>query len=182
MRRRRHNRPKPKPQAVQRFRANEKILAPVVFLIGSDGKSLGEMPTAKALEIAREEDLDLIEVSPQADPPVCKILEYGKFQYQQTKKEQQAKSNQKKVDIKGIRIGLRVDQHDLLFKKDQADKFLSKGQKVRIELLLRGREKAMRDRAKESMHAFLAMLSTPYKIEEDIKGMRNGISILIIPE
>ncbi len=182
MRRRRHNRPKPKPQVLQRFRANEKILSPAVYLIGSDGKPLGEMPTEQALEIARSEDLDLIEVSPQANPPVCKILEYGKFQYQQTKKEQQAKSNQKKVDIKGIRIGLRVDTHDLLFKKDQAEKFLKKGQKVRIELLLRGREKAMRDRAREAMKEFLTLLTIPYKVEEEMKNIQNGISILIVPE
>lgn len=180
MRRRRHHRPKPKPQVIIRFRANEKIMAPTVFLIGSDGKPLGEMPTEQALEIARGEDLDLIEVSPQADPPVCKILEYGKFQYQQTKKEQQAKSNQKKVDIKGIRIGLRVDKHDLDFKREQAQKFLTKGQKVRIELLLRGREKAMRDRAKEAMKEFLSTLTVPYKVEEEMKNIQNGISILII--
>ncbi|HWQ60404.1 MAG TPA: translation initiation factor IF-3 [Candidatus Fimivivens sp.] len=182
MRRRRHNRPKPKPQVVIRFRANEKIASPTVFLIGLDGQPLGEMPTSQALEIARTEELDLIEVSPQANPPVCKILEYGKFQYQQTKKEQQAKSNQKKVDIKGIRIGLRVDTHDLNFKKEQAEKFLKKGQKVRIELLLRGREKAMRDRAREAMRDFLGLLSIPYKVEEEMKNIQNGISILIIPE
>ncbi|NTW46136.1 MAG: translation initiation factor IF-3 [Candidatus Moranbacteria bacterium] len=180
MRRRRHHRPKPKPQVIIRFRANEKIAAPVVFLIGSDGTPRGEMPTEQALEIAREEELDLIEVSPQADPPVCKILDYGKFQYQQTKKEQQAKSNQKKVDIKGIRIGLRVDKHDLDFKRTQAEKFLTKGQKVRIELLLRGREKAMRDRAKDAMREFLATLTVPYKVEEEMKNIQNGISILII--
>ncbi|MEI6650011.1 MAG: translation initiation factor IF-3 [Candidatus Moraniibacteriota bacterium] len=182
MRRRRSRRPKPKPQIKQKFRHNEQITAPVIFVIGLNGESLGEMSVAQALEIARADELDLIEVSPQAVPPVCKILEYGKFQYQQTKKEQQAKSNQKKIDIKGIRIGLRVDRHDLLFKKDQAEKFLSKGHKVRIELLLRGREKAMRDRAKESMKEFLDLLAIPYKVEEEIKGMRNGISMVIIPE
>lgn len=182
MRRRRHNRPKPKPQVVIRFRSNEQILAPTVFLIGADGEPLGEMPTADALAKAREDDLDLIEVSPQATPPVCKILEYGKFQYQQTKKEQASKSNQKKVDIKGIRLGLRTDSHDLLFKKEQAEKFLKKGHKVKIEILLRGREKAMPDRAKDAINAFLGTLSVPSKVEEEMKRFQRGFSILIVPE
>lgn len=182
MRRRRSRRPKPKPKVTQTFRSNEKILSPTIFLIGPDDKPVGEIPTEKALEMAREEDLDLIEVSPQATPPVCKILDYGKFQYAQSKKEQQSKSNQKKVDIKGVRIGLRVDKHDLDFKRGQAEKFLTKGHKVKVELLLRGREKAMRDRAKEAMKEFLETLGIPYKVEEEIKNVRNGISIVIAPE
>jgi translation initiation factor IF-3 len=182
MRRRRSRRPKPKPKVVQTFRANEKIIAPTVFLIGAEGEPVGEIATEKALEMAREAELDLIEVSPQAKPPVCKLLDYGKFQYAQSKKEQQNKSHQKKVDIKGVRIGLRVDKHDLLFKRDQAEKFLGKGHKVKIELLLRGREKAMRDRAREAMKEFLAMISIPYKVEEDIKNIRNGINMIIAPE
>lgn len=182
MRRRRSRRPKPKPKLLQTFRHNEKITAPTVFLIGVDDAAIGEVSIEKALELAREEELDLIEVSPQANPPVCKLLDYGKFQYQQSKKEQQSKSNQKKVDIKGVRIGLRVDKHDLLFKKDQTEKFLSKGHKVKIELLLRGREKAMRDRAREAMKEFIAEVSVPHKVEEEIKNIRNGISMVITPE
>lgn len=182
MRRRRHHRPKPKPQIVIRFRSNEQITAPTVFLIGADGEPIGEMPTVDAIAKAREDDLDLIEVSPQATPPVCKILEYGKFQYQQTKKEQTSKSNQKKIDIKGVRLGLRTDTHDLTFKKEQAEKFLKKGHKVKIEVLLRGREKAMPDRAKVALHEFLATLTLPYRVEEEMKRFQNGFSILIIPE
>ncbi len=182
MRRRRSRRPKPKPKVVQTFRHNEKITAPTVFLIGVGGESVGEIPIGKALEMANEQELDLVEVSPQAKPPVCKLLDFGKFQYAQSKKEQQSRSNQKKVDTKGVRIGLRVDRHDLLFKRDQAEKFLGKGHKVKIELLLRGREKAMRDRAKEAMREFVAMIGIPYKVEEDIKGIRNGIDMTIAPE
>ncbi len=182
MRRRRHNRPKPKPQVVIRFRSNEQILAPTVFLIGVDGEPLGEMPTADALAKARADDLDLIEVSPQATPPVCKILEYGKFQYQQTKKEQASKSNQKKVDIKGIRLSIRTDVHDLNFKKEQAEKFLTKGHKVKIEILLRGREKAMPERARAAVDAFLATLTIPYRVEEELKRFQRGFNILIVPE
>lgn len=182
MRRRRHNRPKPKPQIVIRFRANAAITAPTVFLIDEEGQPVGEMPTSEALDRAGEAELDLIEVSPQATPPVCKILEYGKFQYQQTKKEQAAKSNQKKVDIKGIRLGMRTDTHDLAFKKAQAEKFLGKGHKVKAEILLRGREKAMNDKAKKTLLEFIGTIAVPHKIEEEIKRGPRGFSVLIVAE
>ena len=135
-----------------------------------------------AIAFAKEHDADLVEVSPLAKPPVCKITDYGKLVYQQAKKEQQAKAKQKKVDIKGIRIGFRTDDHDLAFKKTQAEKFMGKGHKVRIELVLHGREKAMGDKAKENFNIFLKSLSTPFKFEEEIKRAPKGFSALIIPE
>ncbi len=182
MRRRRHHRPKPKPTISKRFRSNEGILAPIVRLIDAEGEMHGDVPIEQALRIAQEAELDLVEVSPQLTPPVCRIIDYGKFQYRQAKQEQEAKAKQKKVDTKGIRLGLRTDKHDLFFKKTQAEKFLGKGHKVKIEILLRGREKAMGDKAKEALQAFVSGIGASIKVEEDIKRFQNGLSILIAPQ
>ncbi len=182
MRRRRHNRPKPKPQIIQRLRVNEQILVPRVMVIDGSGENLGEMDTAAAIALAQEQEADLVEVSPLATPPVCKITDYGKLQYRQAKQEQQQKAKQKKVETKGIRIGFRTDKHDLLFKKTQAEKFLGKGNKVRIEILLRGREKAMTDKARENLSLFLKSITLPYRTEEEVKRGPKGFTVLIAPE
>jgi len=100
------------------------------------------METAQALALAKEKELDLVEISPKANPPVCKIMDWGKFQYLQAKKEKEARKKQKKVDMKGVRFRLATSENDLNFKLNQTKRFLEKGHKVRVEILLRGREKA----------------------------------------
>lgn len=163
------------------LRINEQISATEVFVIDETGKNYGVMTVVAAIELAQGQEADLVEVSPLAKPPVCKITDYGKLVYHQAKKEQQAKAKQKKVDIKGIRIGFRTDTHDLFFKKSQAEKFMTKGHKVRVEIVLHGREKAMADKARENLLAFLKSLSVPYKTEEEIKRAPRGFSTVIVP-
>lgn len=180
--RRRFRRPKKFKVIEPKFKANEKILSPQVFLIDENNVSLGAMDTAKALDLSREHGYDLVEVSPKADPPVCRMIDFGKFQYQQAKQEQQAKSKQKKVDTKGVRIGLRTDTHDLAFKKVQSEKFLKKGHKVKIEIVLRGREKAHQVLAKQSLKEFLASIEVPHTVEDEIKSFPGGFNTLIAPE
>lgn len=180
--RRRFRRPRKEKVVEPKFKANERIRVPRVFVIDEKGENLGEMETAEAIEKAKEREMDLVEVSPNAKPPVCKFIDYGKFQYQQAKKEQQAKAKQKKVDTKGIRIGLRTDAHDLLFKKNQAEKFLTKGHKVKAEIFLRGREKAHRNLAKENLQKFVDTIEIPYKTEEELSSFPNGFNITIAPE
>lgn len=182
MRRRRHNRPKPKAQIIQRFHINEQILSPRVLVINETGEMLGEMDTAEAIALAKGNELDLVEVSPQATPPVCRITDYGKLQYREAKQAQVAKTKQKKVETKGIRIGFRTDTHDLSFKKNQAEKFMLKGNKVKVELVLRGREKAMNDKARENITTFIAGITVPHKFEEEIKRGPMGFTALIVPE
>jgi translation initiation factor IF-3 len=181
MRRRRYRRPQPKIVLAPKTRINEMIRVPEVFLIDAEGESRGVMPTDQAIALAREVELDLVEVSPKAEPPVCKILNFGKFQYSQAKQEQHAKAKQKKVETKGIRIGLRTDTHDLEFKRSQAEKFLKKGQKVKVEIVLRGREKYLPDRAREAFVAFLQSIQFPYKTEEEIKRFPAGFHTTIVP-
>jgi translation initiation factor IF-3 len=181
IRRRYGFRPKPKP-TFQQHRTNERIRAWKVLVIDEDGKSLGEMTPQEGMQIAKEKELDLVEVFPKANPPVCKIQDYGKYQYQQSKQDRLAKARQKKVETKGIRIGIRTDDHDLNFKKNQADKFLKKGDKVKIEIILKGREKAHQSLARETLSQFVKELQTPHRIEEDIKRVPGGFIVIIAPE
>jgi translation initiation factor IF-3 len=152
-----------------------------VRVIDEDGTQLGVMPPLKAIEMAKEKMLDLVEISPKAVPPVCKIMDYGKYQYQKSREERQNKAKQKKVDIKGIRIGVRTDDHDLNFKKDQAEKFLKKGHKVKIEIVMRGREKAHQDLARKNLIDFLKTVSVSYKLEQEIKRYPGGFNVIITP-
>ena len=140
------------------------------------------MTPAAALEMAQDQDLDLVEIAPMAKPPVCKIMDYGKFQYQQSKQDSSNKAKQEKITIKGIRIGVRTDDHDLDFKKKQAEKFLTKGDKVKIDIVLRGREKAHQDLARTNLENFLKLIEVPYKIEQEIKRFPNGYNVVLAPE
>lgn len=140
------------------------------------------MSPEEALAIAKERFLDLVEIAPNAKPPVCRIMDYGKFQYQQSKQDRVNKSKQKKIDIKGIRIGLKTDSHDLEFKKDQAEKFLKKGNKVKLEIFLRGREKTQQDLARKNLEEFISTIHSPFKFEQEIKRFPGGFNAIIIPQ
>jgi translation initiation factor IF-3 len=153
----------------------------MVFLI-DDNKQVGEISTTEALIMAQERGLDLVEVSPKASPPVARIMDYGKHLYQQSKQIRIAKAKQKKVETKGVRIGLRTDVHDLGFKKTQTDKFLRQGDKVKIDIVLRGREKAHQDLARTNLENFLKSIETPYKVEDHIKRFPGGFNVLIAPK
>jgi len=139
------------------------------------------MTPQQAIAIAKENGLDLVEVSPKAQPPVCRIMDFGKFQYQKSRQERQNKSKQKKFEIKGIRLGVRTDDHDLNFKRNQTEKFLKKGNKVKIEIILRGREKAHQDLARTNLINFLKSIITDYKVEQDIKRFPGGFNVIITP-
>ena len=121
-------------------RANEKIRALDVQVIGSDGANLGTMPLKKAIEIAKKEDLDLIEISPNANPPVCKVMDIGKYKYDLQKKANQAKKKQKTVSLKEIKLRPGTEIHDYNFKIKNAKKFIDKGDKVKFTVKFKGRE------------------------------------------
>lgn len=144
-------------------------------MIDEDGARLGILPTRQAIDMAYEKNIDLVEVSPVSQPPVCKIMDYGKFLYQQRRAQQKNKT----LDTKGIRLTFKIGQHDLEIRKNQAEKFLSKGHKVRVELKLRGREKAFRNQAKEMVQNFLTQLSTGYKTDKGLEIQGPTISVLV---
>ncbi|MDP2709202.1 MAG: translation initiation factor IF-3 [bacterium] len=157
--RRVYRRPKPDFQE-KRFRANLQIRAPEVFLIDDNGESIGVMATSKALAMAQEAGQDLVEVNPKISPPVVKIMDYGQFKYKKEKEAQKQKIKQKKVEIKGIRLSVRISQHDFDFRLEQAKKFLQRGDKLKLELILKGRERQHPAKAEELMKKFY------YKLKE----------------
>ncbi len=182
MRRRFRRKPTSTASKVPQMRANLRITAKRVVVVDQNGEHQGEVDIQQARTMANEAGLDLVEVSPKANPPVCKILDYGKFQYMQTKQARIAQASQKRVETKGVRLGLRTDKHDLEFKKKQTEKFLSKGNKVKAEIIMRGREKAYQDLARQNLQAFLDMIEIPYKKEEEIKRFPGGFNTIIAPE
>ena len=158
---------------------NEQIKIPKVRVIDENGKNLGILDTLKALELAKERGLDLVEVSANVEPSICKITDYGKYQYLQEKKERKQKAKQKKMELKEIRIGFSTSNHDLETKIKQVEKFLKEGHKVRIEMRLRGRERAHKDLAQEKIKSFLEMISLEFKLEEEIKRSPRGMTITV---
>lgn len=147
-------------------------------LVDETGKQLGIVPLEEALRLARERNLDLIQVTDKVDPPVCKIMDYGKYLYWLQKREKGPKRISK---IKGIRLGFNISIHDLETRALQAEKFLKKGDKVRLEMILRGREKGATDFAKEKIKKFLEILETkiPTKIEGELKKYPKGFMMVI---
>jgi translation initiation factor IF-3 len=122
------------------LRINEQIKSPNVLLIDEKGVKLGVIPTSQALQIAQERNFDLVEVAASADPPVCRLLNFGKFLYERAKKEKEARKAQVKVEIKEIRLRPKIGEHDMAFKLRDARRFLERGAKVKIRIRFRGRE------------------------------------------
>lgn len=149
---------KAQPKIEKRFRVNQLIRVPEVYLIDENGENVGIIATSEALRRAQTAELDLVEVNPTAQPPVVKIIDYGQLKYESEKKAHKQKIAQKKVDTKGIRLSVRISKNDLDLRVEQAYKFFSKGHKVKIELVLKGREKQHPEKAVEIINGFVAEL------------------------
>ena len=160
---------------------NNQIKAPQVRVIDETGKQLGVIKLDEALQTAQERNLDLIQISEKADPPVCKIMNYGKYLYWQEKKEREAKKH-KGGEVKSIRLTFNISQHDLETRISQAKKFLEKGDKVKIEMILRGREKGHQDFARNKFQQFLEILEgqISIKIEKELKREPRGLTMIIL--
>jgi translation initiation factor IF-3 len=150
---------------------NEQIRDKEVRLIGEDGEQLGVMSAKDAMKLAKEAELDLVKIAPTAKPPVCKIIDYGKYRYELARKEKDAKKKQKVTEVKEIRLSPNIDENDLNTKANQARKFLSKGDKVKIALRFRGREMAHMGMNKQILDTFfekledIAVVEKPAKLE-----------------
>lgn len=150
---------------------------PKVRLIDEKNKQLGVVSLEKAFEIARVKRLDLVEVQPKAQPPVVKMLDFAKFQYRQKKGLKKLK--QKTTKLKGVRFGFRTSEHDLSFKAKRVGEFLKKGFKVRIQMLIKGREKSHPELAKKKLKVFLDMIPQDFEIEQEPKRHPMGIILII---
>ena len=150
---------------------NEEIRDKEVRLIGSDGSQLGVMSSKDALKLAEEKELDLVKIAPQATPPVCKIMDYGKYVFEQSKREKEARKNQHVVEIKEIRLSPNIDTNDLNTKVNAARKFISKGDRVKVTLRFRGREMAHMSKSRYILDDFaeslkdIAVIDKPSKVE-----------------
>lgn len=163
------------------FRANETITVPEVRVIDEEGAPLGVLATAKALEMAKERGYDLVEVSPKAAPPVCRFLDYGQFKYQKEKEMRIQKARAKKVEVKGIRLSAKMGQHDLDIRRNQSEGFLEDGHKLKIEIMLRGREKEHGDLAIKRIEDFIKALQTKYElfIEQAVTRSGGNVSAIV---
>jgi translation initiation factor IF-3 len=153
-----------------------------VRLIDSEGKQVGIVPIAKAHELAREKDLDLVEISPTANPPVCKIMDYGKFTFQQKKKQGEAKKKQKIIVVKEVQFRPRIDEHDFDFKKNHVVRFLQHGDKVKASVRFRGREMSHMELGRAVLDRLLAEVREYGAAEAahpDVQG--NRMTIVIAP-
>lgn len=139
------------------------------------------MAIEKALEIAKEKDLDLAEVAPNVNPPVCKIMDYGKYRYHQKKVDTKHRKKQKKTEVKGVRIGFKTGEHDLEIKSKQARKFLEGRNSVKVSLIFKGREAAYKDLAKEKMLKFYEGMEDICTIETEPKGQGNTLIMILTP-
>ena len=166
---------------MRRVRTNEQIWAKEVRLIDEEGKQLGVMSRDQALETAKSRDLDLVEVSPDSRPVVCRIINYDKYRYQLEKKEKQQRKTSKKTEMKEVRLGVRTGEHDLDFKRKKVMEFLKDGRKVKIELVMKGRERAHRDLAREVLSGFLEKLKdeTDVKVEQPVFPSQRGFNCVV---
>jgi translation initiation factor IF-3 len=164
------------------IRVNHRIRVPEVRVIGADGGMLGVLPTHEALRSALEQGLDLVEVNPKADPPVCKILDFGKYKYEEKKKQAQARRNQSVVEIKEIKLRPKTDDHDIAFKVKAARRFLDAGHKVKFTVRFRGREITHPEKAHEQLDVILKALDDVANIETRPMMEARAMSLVVAPK
>lgn len=167
-------------QIISDLMINEQIRDKEVRVIGQDGEQLGIMSAKEAYLMAKDADLDLVKIAPTAKPPVCKIINYGKYRYEQARKEKEARKKQKTIDVKEIRLSPNIDTNDLNTKANQARKFLSKGDKVKVTLRFRGREMAHKDVGREVLNAFYEKLEDVAAIDKEAKMEGRSMIMFLI--
>ena len=170
------------PRREERTRINERIRVREIRVIDEAGQQLGIMPPAQALAVARQKGLDLVEVSPTAVPPVCRIMDYGRFQYLEQKRARQAKKHQKVIEIKEIKFRPKVDEHDYQFKKKHIERFLADGDKVKATIFFRGRENAHPEIGRRILERLIAELSDVGVIESEPQKEGNQLHTILAPK
>lgn len=160
---------------------NEQIRDREVRVIGADGQQLGVMSSHEALRLAEESDLDLVKISPTANPPVCKIMDYGKYKFDLGKKEKENRRNQKMVELKEVRLSMTIDTNDLNVKSRQAQKFLESGNKVLVSIRLRGRQNAHPGLGIDVMNKFFETLEGRAVMDKKPTSEGRNISMVLSP-
>ncbi len=158
---------------------NGQIRDKEVRVIAENGDQLGVMPVKEAMKLAQEAELDLVKIAPKAQPPVCKIIDYGKYGYELARKEKEAKKKQKTVEVKEVRISPNIDTNDLNTKVNNAKKFIAKGNKVKVTLRFRGREMAHMQQSKHILDDFAEMLAEVAVVEKPAKLEGRSMSMVL---
>ncbi len=161
---------------------NEQIRDREVRVIDSDGSQLGIMPARKAMELAEGKNLDLVKIAPQATPPVCKIIDYGKYRFEQSKREKEQRKNQRVVEIKEVRLSLNIDTHDFETKKNHAIRFITEGNKVKASIRFRGREMGHPELGMEIMHRFAEAMAEVANVERQPKLEGRTMLMFLVPK
>lgn len=174
-----HKKRKPEPKKIYYY--NERITAPEVMVLDSTGVNLGVLGTAEAIRRAREQELDLVLINPKSNPPVTKMVEFGQFRYQKEKEERKKRAKQHVIELKGVRLSLRIGQHDLEIRRNQTLKFLDNGDKVKLEIILRGRENRQKSMASEIIENFIKSVEAiePIRREQDVESQFNKVTAII---
>lgn len=169
-----------KPEA-PRYAVNQFIRAPEVRVIDDEGANRGVLPTPEAIALAHERGYDLVEVAPKENPPIAKILDYGQFKYEREREARKQKAHAKQVEVKGVRLSPRIGQHDLETRRAQAIDFMKNGNKIMVDVVLRGRERQHADLAEKIMKDFIASLQTefPVRIEQPLTRQGGRLQILV---
>ena len=166
----------------QETQINSSIRDPEVRVIGSNGEQLGIMSSREALQLAEQADLDLVKISPSANPPVCKIMDYGKYVFDKAKKEKEQRKNQKIVELKEVQLSMTIEQHDIDIKAKHATRFLLNGDKVKVSIRMSGRQQAYSDRGVETENAFAKSLEEISVIEKPAKVEGRNIIMILAPK
>jgi translation initiation factor IF-3 len=169
------------PRRDDRVRINERIRVREIRVIDDDGQQLGIMPPPQALTLARSKGLDLVEISPTAVPPVCRIMDFGKYQYEQQKRARAAKRHQKVIEVKEIKFRPKVDEHDYQFKKKHIERFLGEGDKVKATIFFRGRENAHPEIGRRILERLLTDLGEVAVTEQEPQKEGNQLHTILAP-
>ena len=161
---------------------NERIRAREVRVIDDEGKQIGILPPFEALKMARSKNLDLVEISPTAQPPVCRIMDYGKFLYQQEKKEREAKKHQKVITVKEVKFRINVDEHDYQTKKNHVLRFLDEGDKVKATIFFRGREMTRQSLGREILERLIKDIQEKGIVEFRPRQEGNTLHAILAPK
>lgn len=166
----------------QETQINSSIRDPEIRVIGSNGEQLGIMSSREANQLAEEAGLDLVKISPSANPPVCKIMDYGKYVFDKAKREKEQRKNQKIVELKEVQLSMTIEQHDIDIKAKHATKFLLNGDKVKVSIRMSGRQQAYSDRGVETENAFAKSLEDISVIEKPAKVEGRNIIMILAPK
>lgn len=163
---------------LKEINVNERIRAKEVRVVDENGKQIGIMPLSEALKLARERDLDLVEVAPKAQPPVCKIMDFGRYKYQLAKKAHEAKKKQASVQVKEIKVGLKIEEYDLNFKIKRMREFLDDGHKVKVVIMFKGREILRPEMGEELAQKIVKMVEGSGNLE--VKPKLEGKNMVMV--